>query len=164
MAKGEIFKGLPKWAQGVIVIAAIGAAGLITYAVYKKIKNSRGQKGAKEEEKQVKSELNELISKGKTPTLTASQLSSVANNLHTAMDGYGTNYDMILKEVAKLNNDADVLGVTSSYGIREISTGRWNPEPNFKGTLGQTFVEELRSDQLTAIKNMLARKGIKYRF
>ena len=31
MAKGEIFTGLPKWAQGLIAVAIVGGAGYVGY-------------------------------------------------------------------------------------------------------------------------------------
>lgn len=163
-ATGKFLADMPGWAKGVTVIAVIGGVAITSYLIYKKIKNIQAEKNSKKEVGDVDDDLKKLQQSGKRLSLTGSEISSIANNLFTAMDGYGTNYDMILKNMVRINNQVDLLAVIKSYGVRELSSGKLNPEPNFKGTLGQAFAEELSSAQLAAVNGMLARKGITHRF
>ena len=148
----------------IITVAAIVGTGMAAYLIYKKVKNYQAEKASKKEVGDINDELNKEIQAGKKLTLTPSQVSGIANDLYTAMDGYGSNYDMIIKNIVKINNQLDLLAVIKSFGVRELSSGRLNPEPNFKGTLGQALAEELSAPQLTAINLTLAKKGIKNRF
>lgn len=163
-ATNKFISDMPGWAKGVIGVAIIGGAALGAYMIYKKVKNMKAERDSKKEVGDIDEDLNKLKKAGKKLTLTASEISSIANNLFTAMDGYGTNYDMILKNLVRVNNQLDLLAVIKSYGVREISSGKLNPEPNFKGTLGQSFAEELSSTQLNGLNMMLAKKGITQRF
>jgi hypothetical protein len=163
-ATNTLVNKMPPWAVGVLVVAGIGVVGISGFLIYKKIKNMKAEKDSKKEVGDVDDDLKALQKSGKKLSLTGSEIASIANNLFTAMDGYGTNYDMILKNLVRVNNQVDLLAVIKSYGVRELSSGRLNPEPNFKGTLGQAFAEELSSTQLSAINLMLAKKGIAHRF
>lgn len=143
-----------------ITVGVMAAIGVASYLIYKGIKNAQLRKDSKKEAGDSVNELNNLIVQGKKPTLNAAQTSAIANSLFSAMDGYGTNYDIIAKEFAKINNEVDLLSVAKSYGVRTLSSGNLNPEPNFTGTLQNSLKEELSDPQLSAINGMLARKGI----
>lgn len=144
MAKGQIFSELPPMARGIIAVALIGGAGFLVYRIYKEIQKNQSLAGAKKEGDAVKSELNTLNSNPSTKaTLNQAQLAGLANKIHAAMDGYGTDNKAILAAMAQLKNDADVLGLISAYGVRKISSGSLNPAPNFEGTLTAALTEEV---------------------
>ncbi len=147
----------------VVTVAVIGALGVAGFLIYRKIKLKKKEQSSKDELKDSNSELNNILVQGQKPTMNSSQISATANALFTAMDGYGTNWDVIVKEFAKIKNDADILSVAKSFGVRTISSGSLNPEPNFTGTLQNALKDELDSDRMNALNNMLARKGIKNR-
>jgi hypothetical protein len=155
---------IPGWAVGAIVIVSLAGVSIGAYLIYKKIKNMAAEKDSKKEAGDIDDDLKKLTKAGKKLTLTPSQISGIANELFTAMNGYGTNYDAVLHAMVRVKNDVDLLAVVKSYGVRELSAGAWSPEPNFKGTLGQAFVEELSAKEKLALNNMLARKGIGHRF
>lgn len=146
-----------------ITVGVMAAIGITGYLVYKGIKNAKSKADSKREDNDTKNELNRLIVQGIKPTLNQTQISGIANALFGAMDGYGTNYDTVAREFAKINNDADMLSVAKAYGVREVSSGRLNPEPNFTGTLQAALKSELSSSEISAINGVLARKGIKNR-
>ncbi len=156
----DAVSGINKILITVGVMAAIGITG---YLVYKGIKNAKAKADSKREDADNKNELNSLIVSGIKPTLTQAQISGIANALFGAMDGYGTDYNSIAHEFAKINNDADMLSVAQAYGVREVSSGNLNPEPNFTGTLQAALKSELSSSQVSAINGVLSRKGIKNR-
>ena len=164
MSAEKTFNGLPGWAKGLIAVASVATVLAGTYMIYKKIKHMQSLKDSKKEVDDVNADLNKEIQAGKKPTLSASQVSGIANNLKTAMDGYGSDFDMILKNMVKVNNQIDLYAVIKAYGVRKISSGKGNPSPDFEGTLGQTLAEELSGTELQALNGMLAKKGIKNRF
>ncbi len=147
----------------VITIGVMSAIGVAGYLVYKGIKNAQAKKDSKKESQASSDQLNNLIVQGVKPTLNAAQNIAIANSLFAAMDGYGTDYNTIVKEFAKINNEVDLLSVSKAFGVRTISSGKLNPEPDFTGTLQACLKSECTDAQITALNNMLARKGIKNR-
>jgi|688.fasta_scaffold218536_3 hypothetical protein len=148
MAKGEFAKqaytGLPTWAKGVIAVGVLAGVGFIVYKLYQKAQDVQEVKDSKEEVKEVEKELNDLNKNPNTKqTLSVSDAKAIANNIFTAMDGYGTDEVAILKQLIKLKNQADWLAIRAEWGVREVSSGRGNPEPNFKGTLEAALTSEL---------------------
>lgn len=164
MGAEKTFNNLPPLAKTVITIGVVAGIGIAAYLVYKKIKNIQATKDAKKEVGDVEDDLAKLKKAGKKQTLSQSDIAGIANNLKTAMDGYGTDFDMILKNLVKVNNQVDLLAVIKSFGVRKISSGRYSPAPDFEGTLGQALAEELSAKELGAINSMLAKKGIGQRF
>lgn len=166
--KGQFVKSnvsdLPKWAKGIIAVAIVGGVGFIAYKIYKKIQQSNEEKGSKQENSQAQSELDKLIKKGIKPTYQQSQYSSYANTLWEAMDGYGTNEDLIMRVFANLKNDADFLSLSKAYGIRTVSSGVGNPEPNYRGTLSGALASELENSKIRDINASMSKKGITYKF
>ncbi len=93
-----------------------------------------------------------------------SQISASANKLFTGFDGYGTDFMAVITALTPVKNEADILAIVKSYGIREVSSGKLNPEPNLIGTLSQAMVSELSPEQLVAVNKFLTNRGIKFRF
>ena len=86
---------------------------------------------------------------------------SLANQLFDAFDGYGTSNSKI-KEIFKLlKSNADYDALKSAYGVREVSSGRWNIfQSNFEGDLPATLRDELDSDEVAEINQILTSNGI----
>lgn len=164
MAKGEIFKGLPKWAQGLIAIGIVGGIGIIGYNIYKTIQKSKSEKDQKKELENANETVNNLIKSGQKPSLDSFKLAQLANQIHSALNGYGTDENAVYRAFLQVKNDLDVVNLTKAYGIRKLSSGNWNPTKDFEGTLGQSLTEELDPKEMAALNMILAKKGIKYRF
>lgn len=155
---------MPGWAKGVIAIGVLAGVGLLAYKLFGTAKDLKKSTGSRKESGAVNDELNKLTQQGKGPTLSSSQLLQSANQLFTFMDGYGTNETGILGVFGKAKNDGDVLGIIKAYGIRELSSGRLNPEPNLKATLGEALASELSTTWLSNLNKTLELKAIKFRF
>ena len=159
----QSFTGLPTWAKGVVAVVVVGGIG---YLVYKLIKVGGGVKENKTERQEDNSwnkELDQLNSNESTKmTLSKAQLLSMANKIHAAMDGYGTDEEAIIKAFRILKNNADFAGLQSAYGVQEISSGRFNPEPNFTGNLIAALSTELSDYWITKINAILKAKRIKF--
>ncbi len=183
MKDGKI--NIPPVVQGIIAVTLTVGVSLLAYEIWKGIKNKKAQKGSKEENLANAAELAKLNSQSATKqTITPEQAAEMANQLFTAMDGYGTDFNAIVTVFSQLKNDADFLAVSTAYGIREVSSGKLNPEPNFTGTLVAALGTELGSsisgfgwliplygvyqiavsdDQPTVINKIMAKNNIKYR-
>lgn len=163
MSVEKTFSGLPDWAKGVIAVTVVAGIGYGIYKVSKFKAKTKTQEGAKD---QVKTETTELAQSQKTKpaTLTKSQAESIANACHVAMDGFGTDEDQLVAQLKKIKNNSDFLLVSTSYGVKTVSSGHLNPEPDFVGTLSGALHNELKQSWLDKINKDLKTKGIKYSF
>lgn len=158
------FQGLPPWAKGAIAIAAVGGTIYIAYKLFKSSGDWKKGQGAREEDRAWNQEFDTLNSNNSTKaTKSKAELDAMANKIWAAMDGYGTDEDTILSTIKQLNRNADFAGLQAAYGIREISSGKLNPEPNFKGNLIAALSTELDEDWKKKINYVLELKKIKYR-
>lgn len=159
MAKAEIFKGLPMWAKGIIAIVVVGGAGVVVYTIYKKLQYATSKKDDKQELNAAQQELNQTSIK---PTLTKSQAEGMANAIFVALDGYATDEDVIYNQLAKVKNNADWLLLVTSYGTKEISSGKGNLAPNYSGNLVGALTDELSSSEIAKANAILKKNGVKY--
>jgi len=56
------------------------------------------------------------------------------------------------------------MGVVAAYGIREVSSGSWNPLPNFKGNLPETIANECSDSEILKINSVMVKSGVSIRF
>lgn len=149
------FSQMPPWAKGVIGIGLLLGVGYLVYKVMRAPKDIKKGQGGRQEDRAVNQELDKMNSNPATrQTLSKSDALSIANAIHTAMDGWGTDGSAIYKQLQRLKNQADWLAVRAAYGIREVSSGRFNPEPNFKGTLEPALTSELGVNDIQWIKRI----------
>ena len=159
----QAFQSLPPWAKGTLAVGGLAIVGYLGYKLMSIPKNFGENKPSRDQNNAELTEQQTLAAQGKKPTLSKAQMSHIANALFTAMDGYGTDEDAIIAQFRKMKNDLDFLGVSLTYGIREVSSGRFNPEPNFKGNLSSALISELSSYWIKKINEILANAKIKYR-
>jgi len=160
----KFLSDMPAWAKGTMGIVVIGGIAFGGWKLYKFIQKQKELEGAKEETKAQQSAIDTLKKKGLKPTLDSLQLKQLANQIHTALNGYGSNFSSVAKAMAYMKNDIDVIGLNQAYGIRKLSSGKFNIADDFEGTLPQSLTEELDRKELTALNSMLAKKGISYRY
>jgi hypothetical protein len=157
----QSFTGLPGWAKGVIAVGVVAGVGYVIYTLVKGAKNVKENKTERQEDRAWNDELKKYTDKNK-PTLSDATILSLANKIHAAMDGYGTDEEAIIKAFRQLKNSADFASLQAAYGIQEISSGTWNPEANFKGNLTASLSTELSDYWISKINTILKAKGIKY--
>lgn len=150
----------PTTKKTLITIGVI-VAGVIAYKIYKTYTKDAPNR------QETKAGANELEALNKNPKtrqkITKQQAMAFANTLFTAMDGYGTEEWQIMGVFYKIYNDADFLALSNAYGTREISSGSWNPEPNYKGTMTGALHNELDTTWTKKINDLLKTKKITYR-
>lgn len=145
--------------KGILLLTAV-FGGL--YLVKKLMEGVGDYKDDKSQRDQLNNEITELEKEQKTkpPTLTKSQANSMANVIHTAMDGYGTDEDAIVTQFRKIKNNADYLLVSSAYGIKKVSSGRFNPEPDYKGNMAGALASELSDYWIKKLNEILKKNGV----
>lgn len=158
------FGQLPGWAKGLLAVGVLAGVGYAVYYFTKQLGSVKEGKTEREEDRGWNSELDKLNSNDKTKaTLSKAELSSLANKIHTAMDGWGTDEEAIVKSFRRLKNNADFAGLQAAYGVQKVSSGRFSTEPDFKGNLISALSSELSDYWITKINQILKAKGIKFR-
>lgn len=143
-----------------IITASIMLAGLyLVYKIFKKTSNTNnvGIGVALEP-----SALGGAV--GANPTMTQAEFKNIADKMFNAMSGWGTDTSVLYNNFALLKNNDDVMSLISSYGIRDLPSGKLNPIPDFGGNLPEALASELSQGEIDAINTTLSRNGINIRF
>jgi len=93
-------------------------------------------------------ELAALALSGIYPTYTNASYVLAADELYTAMKGWGTNETKVFNVFSKMNNNADMIKLDIAYGIRD------------KKDLRAWIKNELTASELQQLNSNLISKGI----
>jgi hypothetical protein len=162
----ELYKDLPSWAKGVVVVGGIAIIYFTTKSIIKSVANASKMQDAKREADEAKDELYRLAQQGIRPTLSQSQLEGMCQELISAFDGCGTDEGAVKRVFQKIKNDADVLSLIATYGARSyddcnITEGLGNTT----SSLSKALTNEMNSsDVKTNVNDVLQQRGVKYRF
>ncbi len=150
-------------ARGLKIVMLVGGAiGL--YVLYKALSGFVSNQGGRQEVQGALDELDNLNNNPSTAQkLSKYQAKQLANAIFTSMDGYQTNEEAIYTAFRQLKNNADFLAVSSAYGIREVSSGQWNPSENMKGTMTQCLQDELDATETKKVNEILKNRKIRFR-
>jgi hypothetical protein len=156
--------------KGVVVVGA----GLLVYGVYKAIKKEKDKKEATQAAQQAAAELALLQSQGIRPSYQLSQYLSYADKLVQAMNGCGTDESMIYSVFNAMKNEADVLQLITSFGLRyytpcpvsdPISYTIWQFNDHaYGGELSTWLSYDLSDNEISKINSILRSKGITFQF
>ena len=143
------FNSLPTWAKGTIAVVVTAGVVIGVYYSVKGIQKAIQNLDNRNNKDEVNASEDELTKLNKDPKtrqkITTVQAESYANAIDSMMNGYGTDSQGIKDIWYHVSNDADVQAIIKAFGIRTISSGNWNPEPDFKGTLSGAMRNELDS-------------------
>lgn len=140
---------------GAILIGAIG------YYLYKKLKNSGG-KSDSVGKSDSGGRKNDKDGDSSSPTLTDSQLETMAETLKNAFAGCTTDNDAVDNVFKKINSEADVNALIKKYGRRKYDACNWEFDFGDKEyPLGEALASEGNTDRVNKI---LANNNIKYKF
>lgn len=165
----QSYMNLPPATRGLVTVVGVGVGLYIIYKIYKKVQETTSgvvtpETAAKQEDRGWSRDIDKLNQNPATrATITKAQAASFASSIWAAMDGYGTDEDAIYAIFRHLKNDADFAEVANAYGTREVSSGAWNPEPNFNGSMSAALTSEMSSDEKAVVNKILADKKISYR-
>lgn len=110
---------------------------------------------------QQQSETTMLQAQGIKPSYSDSEYKSMANKLFDAMDGYGTDDDVVFAQFDRLNNDVDFIKLDKAFGVRTASD-------NFFGLIEPTDLrgwirDDLSSESIATLNQRLKQSGISKR-
>jgi hypothetical protein len=178
----EVYKGLPSWAKGVVVIGGIAIVYFTTKSFLKRIKQSAEKKKDMEVVVEQKKELDILVKDGVYPTFSGSQYKAWADALQKQFDGCDPSIRIpllaptslwnsqwsgsgakLVNIIYKFKNDADFLQLSQAYGVRTYDQCGWGTG-NFTGSLAAAISDELDESEINAINQALSKQGIKYKF
>jgi ABC-type bacteriocin/lantibiotic exporter with double-glycine peptidase domain len=145
----------------IAILVGVVIAGYIVYRL------TKGVVKEKDNRSEVQEAYNELDKMNQTPqtaqTITKFQAEQYANTIFTAVDGWETDEDAIAKVFYRMKNNADFLAVSKAFGIRKISSGRFNPEPDYKATMTEAIHIDMDTDEKKRLNDILIKKKIKFR-
>ena len=151
-----------KTKDGLITASIVIAAAYLLYKIFNKKGSSNPNSGGNSGVVVPNPELGGTI--GTSPTMTTAKFKEIADKIFDAFEGYGTRTKEINNQFALLKNNDDVMSLIVAYGIREISSGKYNPLPDFTGNLPEALANELSQSEISDLNSVLVKSGIKIRF
>lgn len=110
---------------------------------------------------QQQSETAMLQAQGIKPSYSESEYKSMANKLFEAMDGWGTNDDVVFAQFDRLNNDVDFIKLDKAFGVRTASDNMFGLiEPQ---DLRGWIRDDLSSESIATLNQRLKQSGISKR-
>lgn len=164
----QYYQGLTPTTRGIIIIVGIGASLYIAYKVYKGIKIAKLNNASNLAAGQALGDTSYLSEHGINPSYVNSQYETWSGELVSAFNGCGTDFNTVLNIFNNIQNEADLTKLISSYGTRKfnkcMSWIHFFGDSQWDQNLGAAMANKLSSNELNQINNILASKGIKYRF
>lgn len=170
----EIYKGLPDWARGIVAVGGIAIVFYVGYTLIKRIRKTAELQADLQQSDLANDELKNLQQQGIRPSISNSQVEAVINSLVQAMNGCGSDEEMVYEAFKKLNNDADVQLLISRWGVRYYTpcavtdpisyTLFLNNPKKFGGNLTSWLNNDLTTSEIKKINTILSQKKITFKF
>jgi hypothetical protein len=151
-----------KTKDGLITASIVIAAAYLLYKIFNKKGASNPNSGGNNGVVVPNPELGGTI--GTAPTMTIAKFKEIADKIFDAFEGYGTDTKEINNQFALLKNNDDVMSLIVAYGVREVSSGSYNPLPDFTGNLPEVLANELSQSEISDLNSILVKSGITIRF
>jgi hypothetical protein len=184
--------GLPKWARGLSIVAAIGIPSYIVYQMYKNKQDENAKLKALEDIQKTEEELKRLSDIGINPTMSETDFKQITDTILNAFSGcdpslnafgilhspnklenaktksyYTDSGQTIFNFVDKISNDADFVSMLKYFGTRKyqdcFEVGDWAGSIT-TATFTAAVNKELDQNEIKALNTFLASKGITKRF
>lgn len=179
----DVYKGLPSWAKGVVVIGGIAIVYFTTKSILKRVRLSAESKKDRETIQTQQNEIKNLETTGAKASFPESQYKTWASQLKSQFDGCDGSFGrpilqfipptwlgnimwsnsgaMTANIFYKLKNDIDFLKLSSAFGVATYDQcGLFNGD--FKGNLQSAIVDELDENERISINKILNKNGISY--
>lgn len=121
--------------------------------------------GAKEQQQtttSIKTDIQKETAKGEQPSYSDSNYKTLADKLYSAMNTSGTDEGAIFAVFETLKNRIDVLKLIESYGVRQLY--QFGVPIGGNQNLAQALSDELSSNEIAKVNQILFKKGINYKF
>lgn len=174
----EYYKELPGWAKGGIVVGGIVIIGFTGYKIYKAIQNAVDQAKANKSIKDVSKERKAEEANGVGGSFTDSQYAGFASSLQTQFEGCDfstvvpffpgkdlTYSGRVLYNIlVGFKNNVDFLKLVEAWGVRTYDACGIGTGDVTNVNLYGAIQDELTSDEIVVINDLLRTKGITYTF
>ena len=177
----QVYKDLPSWAKGVVVVGGLGAAYLFANQIIKKIRLDAEKRKAEAELNNTREELENQIEQGVVPSYPKGTYDAWAQSIEDQFDGcdffisspfgIGGDYNelsasakKIYDIVEEMNNDRDFLELVDSFGVRTYDQCGWGTGNVENATLYKAVTDELNQDEINFINERLQNRGVTYKF
>ncbi|HEX4851996.1 MAG TPA: hypothetical protein VFV08_14375 [Puia sp.] len=140
---------------GTVISVAVGIS------IWNKIKKDKAIAAQLDEAKKNAAAVTGLANKGLGPTIADNQMEGYAQQLVQAFNGCGTDEQTIYGVIAALANEADLDKLIAVYGARAYDGCMWGTN-NY--SLSEAMTSELDGAEIAHVNEILASKGITYRF
>jgi hypothetical protein len=154
----KFYEGLPPIAKGILTVGG----GWIIYRVLDKIFQKKPDDLA--EPQAAQSELTRLAQMGIYPTHSNAEFESYSNAIVQAVWDCGTDEDAIINVMEQMNNEADIYALIAVYGVRAYKGCFENFFSLVERSLTGTLSSELDAGEKSDVNDILAQKGISFRF
>lgn len=121
--------------------------------------------GAKEQQQtttSIKTDIQKETAKGEQPSYSDSNYKTLADKLYAAMNTSGTDESAIFAVFEQMKNKIDVLKLVEAYGVRQLY--QFGIPIGGKQNLAQALSDELSSNEIAKVNQILFKKGINYKF
>lgn len=155
-----------------IIVAA--GLGLLGYSAYRAIKRNQEKNEALQAANAAAAELAQLQAQGIRPSYTTGQFQTWVNALTTAMNGCGTDEQVIYDVFDWMENEADVRMLITTFGLRYIEPCGWHSpveylvysvnDKAYGGDLSTWLRYELSSSEIAKVNSILKGRGITFQF
>lgn len=174
----EYYKELPGWAKGTIVVGGIVIVSFTGWKVYKGIQQAVDKAKANKSIADVKGERLAEENKGIAGSFSDSQYQGFASAIQNQFEGcdFSTTVPffpgkdltysgrILYNILSSLKNNVDFLKLVEAWGIRTYDACGIGNGDVINVNLYGAVTDELTSDEITLINDLLKTKGITYTF
>jgi hypothetical protein len=168
----SFWNGLPTWAKGVVAVGGLGIIAWTGYTIYKNAQRKKEEAEAKKQSDTAQSEVKVLEQQGKYATHSDSEFEAFSQDLVQAMNGCGTDEDMVYEVFKKMKNEVDIRKLVYIFGIRyympcsvsspiSYSKWLWN-DKSFGGGISAWLGYDLTASEINKVNSILSTNGIDY--
>jgi hypothetical protein len=157
-----------------VKVIAVAGLGLLGYTLYRSIKRKQDEADALRAAQSAASDLQNLQAQGVVPSYTDTQFLTWVNALVQAMNGCGTDNEMIYDVFDWMENEADLKKLMVSFGIQyyepcwlhsPLESAIWQfNDKAYGGDLTTWLYYDLTTSEIGKINSILRGKGINFQF
>lgn len=163
----QFYKELPTWAKGVIAVGGLAILYFAGKSIFDRIKKDASTKDAQQVVADSKKDLQTLLNSGMKLSYPVSNYSVFSSTLITAFNGYGTAETLIYGVFQAMKNEADVLQLIISFGLRTIKGGcflGFCQDDVYKIDLPGAIANEMLKPEKDKINGILKNNNVDYQF
>ena len=160
-----IWKDLPQWAKGTLVVVGLLAVVGVSYGIYKGVKKVVDKAKTNKEGQESKDELQKAEAEGIKATISAAEAEAKVSALLSAARGcdpLGSGASSIISVIKSLKNKSDYYLLSTTFGTRSWDECSWTGDfvGDVTGSLTTLLTEELDSGQMDEVRKHLSTIGV----